>query len=149
MRLWSVRFDYLDNIGLIALWREALLAKSVLELKTKGYKNHPQLIRFKNFKYPLKAINTYLFYIFKESEIRNFNFDLAKIEYSAIDLSIKIPITQGQLNYELNLIKFKLKKRTPKYYEKIKDIRIAQPNDLFYATQGEIEIWEKVKNLSF
>ena len=47
MRLWSVHPKYLDSKGLVALWREALLAKQVLEGGTKGYRNHPQLDRFK------------------------------------------------------------------------------------------------------
>jgi hypothetical protein len=41
MRLWSLHPKYLDSKGLVALWREALLAKAVLNEKTKGYKNHP------------------------------------------------------------------------------------------------------------
>jgi hypothetical protein len=48
MRIWSLHPKYLDAKGLVALWRESLLAKQALESKTKGYKNHPQLNRFKN-----------------------------------------------------------------------------------------------------
>jgi hypothetical protein len=40
MRKWSIHPQYLDTKGLEALWREALLAKNVLEVKTKGYRNH-------------------------------------------------------------------------------------------------------------
>ena len=54
MRLWSIHPKYLDTKGLLAVWREALLAKKVLENKTKGYKNHPQLERFKQQNDPLK-----------------------------------------------------------------------------------------------
>jgi len=61
MRLWSIKFEYLDSKGIVALWREALLAKKVLEGKTKGYRNHPQLIRFKEQPDPLSAINAYLY----------------------------------------------------------------------------------------
>jgi len=43
MRIWSLHPKYLDSKGMVALWREALLAKQVLLNKTKGYKNHPQL----------------------------------------------------------------------------------------------------------
>ena len=60
MRIWSLHPKYLDSKGFVALWRETLLAKNVLEGKTKGYKNHPQLERFKNCQYPLEAINSYL-----------------------------------------------------------------------------------------
>ncbi len=46
MRLWSLHPKYLDRQGLLAVWREGLLAQKVLQGKTKGYKNHPQLKRF-------------------------------------------------------------------------------------------------------
>lgn len=48
MRIWSLHPKYLDTKGLVALWRETLLAQHVLSGKTKRYKNHPQLARFKN-----------------------------------------------------------------------------------------------------
>jgi hypothetical protein len=57
MRLWSLHLKYLDRIGLIACWREGLLAKAVLEGKTKGYTHHPQLIRFQTSPHPLHTIN--------------------------------------------------------------------------------------------
>jgi len=60
MRIWSLHPKYLDTKGLVELWRETLLAKHVLEGKTKGYKNHPQLNRFKIYSKPLEAINFYL-----------------------------------------------------------------------------------------
>lgn len=46
MRLWTLHPEYLDRQGLVALWREAPLAKAVLEGKTRGYRRHPQLERF-------------------------------------------------------------------------------------------------------
>jgi len=39
--------------------QEGLLAKAVLEGKTKGYTAHPQLIRFKEQERPLDAINVF------------------------------------------------------------------------------------------
>ncbi|GIW62281.1 MAG: hypothetical protein KatS3mg090_0107 [Patescibacteria group bacterium] len=78
MRLWTIHPKYLDSKGLVALWREGLLAKKVLEGKTKGYKNHPQLNRFKTHKKPLEAINSYLFNIYKEAKKRGYNFDKKK-----------------------------------------------------------------------
>ncbi|MBU0535398.1 MAG: pyrimidine dimer DNA glycosylase/endonuclease V, partial [Nanoarchaeota archaeon] len=75
MRLWSIHPKYLDSKGLVALWREALLARKVLQGKTKGYKSHPQLIRFREFPEPIKAINTYLYQVWKESCKRGYCFD--------------------------------------------------------------------------
>jgi hypothetical protein len=43
MRLWSLHPQYLDPAGLVAVWREGLLAG-----QTKGYKHHPQLAHLTN-----------------------------------------------------------------------------------------------------
>ena len=47
MRIWSLHPQYLDRQGLTAAWREGLLAQKVLTGTTKGYRNHPQLRRFR------------------------------------------------------------------------------------------------------
>ena len=147
MRLWSIKFEYLDSKGIAALWREALLAKKVLEGKTKGYRNHPQLIRFKEQPDPISAINTYLYYISLSTKERGYSFDTRKIDSSKINTKLKIKVTNGQLDYELELLKQKLKKRSIAQYERIKSISNAEPNPLFEATDGPIEEWEKVKKL--
>ena len=46
MRMWSVHPSHLDRAGLVACWRESLLAQAVLAGRTRGYRNHPQLERF-------------------------------------------------------------------------------------------------------
>jgi len=147
MRLWSIKFEYLDSKGIVALWREALLAKKVLEGKTKGYRNHPQLIRFNEQPDPLSAINTYLYYISLSAKEKGYRFDTGKIDSSKIDTKLKIKVTNGQLDYELALLKQKLKRRSMAQYERIKSISNAEPNPLFEATDGPIEEWEKVKKL--
>ena len=47
MRLWSLHPDDLDRAALVAGWREGLLAQKVLRGLTTGYRNHPQLDRFR------------------------------------------------------------------------------------------------------
>lgn len=79
MRLWSIHPKYLDAKGLVALWREGLLAQNVLLGKTKGYQYHPQLIRFKKTTNPLGAIATYLIAIADEANLRRYAFDSSKI----------------------------------------------------------------------
>ncbi|MEM3614630.1 MAG: pyrimidine dimer DNA glycosylase/endonuclease V, partial [Nitrososphaerales archaeon] len=79
MRLWSIHPKYLDSRGLVALWREGLLAKRVLEGKTRGYVNHPQLIRFKLYDKPIDLIDAYLTQIYYEAEKRGYLFDYSKI----------------------------------------------------------------------
>jgi hypothetical protein len=56
MRLWTIHPRYLDSQGLVALWREALLARAVLRGETRGYRHHPQLIRFRAHRHLLKKL---------------------------------------------------------------------------------------------
>lgn len=142
MRLWSIHPKYLDSKGLVALWREALHAKKVLENKTKGYRHHPQLIRFKKQENRLRYINSFLLNIWKESCRRGYCFNKRKIGKDKTENKIKI--NHAQLNYELNLLKIKLKTRDKKAYEKIKDISKPVPNPLFSIKKGQIEHWEKI-----
>jgi hypothetical protein len=143
MRLWSLHPKYLDSRGLIAVWREGLLAKKVLEGKTKGYKNHPQLDRFKSYHEPLKAINTYLFYIMTEAGSRGYVFDKSKIRN--YHLKKEISVTRGQLTYEFEHLSRKLQKRDVKKFEEISCAKII-PNPLFKAVPGNIAKWEKVSD---
>ncbi|MBM7558466.1 pyrimidine dimer DNA glycosylase/endonuclease V [Marinitoga litoralis] len=141
MRLWSIHPIYLDVKGLLACWREGLLAKKVLEGKTKGYKNHPQLIRFKNYDYPLKAINAFLYQIYLEAKKRGYNFDGSKIEH--IFLEEKIKVTSGQVKYEFEHLLNKLKFRDIELYNKLKDLESIEINEIFEQIPGDIESWEK------
>ncbi len=82
MRLWSFHPKYLAPKGLVALWREALLAGQVLRGATKGYLRHPQLVRFSQSRAPLDAINAYLGATFAESQRRGYRFDRDKCSRS-------------------------------------------------------------------
>ena len=79
MRLWTLHPKYLDRMGLTAVWREGLLAQKVLSGKTSGYKNHPQLIRFRESGKPVRAIGVYLKGIHMEAARRGYAFDRRKI----------------------------------------------------------------------
>jgi len=145
MRVWSIHPKYLDTKRLTAVWRETLLAKAVLEGKTKGYKNHPQLIRFKQQKHPLKFINSYLKNIYNESVKRGYNFDITKIGNEIINN--KIPVTDKQLMYEINHLKSKLKNKlkNSNHLKSINSTILPEPNPIFKIIKGNIESWEKVK----
>ena len=147
MRLWSICLEWLDPIGLVALWRESLLAKAVLNGFTKGYKNHPQLFRFKSYSKPLQAINIYLFYIKQEADNRGYSFSNSKIDNTLVDKSLRLKVSQGQLDYELLLLKSKLRTRSLTIYEKLSSIDRGKPNELFIAYEGIIEPWERRKNI--
>ena len=140
MRLWSLHPEYLDSKGLVALWREALLAKHVLEGKTKGYKNHPQLDRFKQSVNPIETINQYLAEVYKEACNRDYNFDKEKINWNF--KSRKLTVTSGQLDYETNHLLNKLQKRDPGKFRQLKIKKRVKPHPLFELIKGEIEEWE-------
>jgi hypothetical protein len=143
MRLWTLHPKYLDARGLVALWREALLAQKVLQGATKGYKHHPQLLRFSETKNPPAALATYLKAVHEESVRRNYNFDASKI--GAQRSPGKIKETHGQLLYEWSHLKRKLKKREPKRLREFAPVKIPEPHPLFKIISGKIREWEKVK----
>ncbi len=140
MRIWSLNPKYLDTKGLVALWRETLLAKHVLEGKTKGYRNHPQLIRFKASESPLKNINYYLEIIWNESQKRNYNFDQSKFTR---ETNVKqIAVTKGQIEYEFLHLMKKLEIRDTERYRLNKEIKAIDLHPLFYEVDGGVESWE-------
>jgi hypothetical protein len=145
MRLWSLHPNYLDCYGMVALWREGLLAKKALSGKTKGYKNHPQLQRFKSFKNPSLAINSYLYFVLLEAKKRGYNFDIRKIDTTKI-IKKQIPVKKGQVQFEFNHLLKKLKQRNKKYYSTIieKKKKRIETNPLFYLINGGKEEWEKL-----
>lgn len=142
MRIWSIHPQYLDSKGIVAVWRETLLAKHVLLGLTKGYTNHPQLIRFKNSVNPIKNIDFYLSEIYKEATKRNYHFDESKFEKVSFTTAIKV--TKGQLDYEFQHLLSKLKVRDPKKFDEIFRIKEVLPHPLFTLVAGNVEFWEKV-----
>ncbi len=140
MRIWSIHPKYLDPKGLVALWREALLAKHVLEGKTKGYKNHPQLNRFKSSRKPIDAINSYLAIVHQEATSRTYNFDKQKVDWNFCPTTLSV--TKGQLSYEVTHLLNKLKIRDLKKYQELKNKIFFEPHPLFNLIDGNIEDWE-------
>jgi hypothetical protein len=143
MRIWTIHPCYLDTQGLVAAWREGLLAQKVLEGETKGYKNHPQLIRFRRSKNCLMLIGKYLFELYKEAIKRKYKFDKSKIKYYDEEGIEKIKVNSKQIEYEFELLKWKLKKRDENKYISIKDVSGPEINGVFEKIEGNIENWEK------
>lgn len=143
MRIWTLSPQYLDTKGLVAAWREALLAKHVLAGQTTGYRNHPQLTRFKNSPEPLLAIDKYLESVYHESLQRNYKFDPSK--FTSRDLTFTIPVTEGQVAYELNHLRRKLAERAPEFLPSLPGSHSeASVHPLFEVVPGGIEAWEIV-----
>jgi hypothetical protein len=140
MRLWSLHPSLLDQKGLVALWREALLAQKVLQGLTKGYRSHLQLHRFRG-KTPVTTISAYLWAVYDEARQRGYSFDSSKIARKRQPRTLTVG--QGQLDFELQHLKAKLRLRDPERYRQLRKLREITAHPLFTVVAGEIEPWER------
>jgi hypothetical protein len=141
MRLWSLHPEYLDPQGLVALWREALLAQAVLRGATRGYRSHPQLERFRAQKNPVAAIGAYLAVVQAEAGKRGYSFDAAKIASPA--KHPRIAVTTDQLEFERRHLLHKLEKRSPAWLANLGPVDAMQCHPLFRLCPGPVEAWER------
>lgn len=141
MRLWTLHPRYLDARGLVALWREALLAKAVLRGETRGYRHHPQLERFRAHASPRSAINAYLAAVHAEATERGYDFDRRKI--GPVRPLARIAVTREQIEYEWRHLKRKLAVRDPSRYRQWRGTRIMQCHPLFRRVHGPVAAWER------
>ncbi|HSL93931.1 MAG TPA: pyrimidine dimer DNA glycosylase/endonuclease V [Bacillota bacterium] len=142
MRLWSLHPKYLDRQGLLAVWREGLLAVAVLSGKTTGYRHHPQLQRFRSHNCPVSAINSYMCEVYLEAVARGYRFDGSKIHLHGAVVEV-IPVTLGQLQFEQEHLMGKLAIRAPERLNGLAEPPLAT-HPLFVVVPGDIEDWEKV-----
>lgn len=142
MRVWSVHPKYLDPAGIVALWREALLARAVLKGETRGYRHHPQLDRFRDQPDPVAAIEAYLRAVLTESIARGYAFDAAKLPPPSGPVP-PIPVTDGQLAREWRHLLRKLTMRAPELHAKWGGIRKPECHPLFRVVRGPVASWEK------
>jgi hypothetical protein len=140
VRLWTLHPKYLDTKGLLALWREALLAQKVLGGQTVGYRNHPQLRRFKAQADPTAAIATYLHFVYREAVSRGYNFSRDKIQ--ADEQAIRMLSTNGQLLYEWDHLKQKLKQRDKSKSDAVAAVAEPEAHPMFDIIVGGVESWE-------
>jgi len=141
MRLWTLHPEYLDARGLVALWREALLAQAVLRGRTKGYVHHPQLERFRSRPSPVGAIADYLRVVHAESMRRGYRFDARRI--ARVRSSGSIAATRGQLEHEWQHLMKKLSTRDPERWDRFARLRRPKPHPSFRIVAGGIARWEK------
>ena len=176
MRIWSLHPCLLDRRALVACWRETLLAQKVLRGLTRGYTNHPQLIRFRAHPQPLEAVAAYLSGLADEADARGYSFnraligagenstgknssgkndtdkngaDKAEDPYASVAL---IPVPLGQLEYELAFLRHKVAGRDPEWEHRLSERLAARgelaacEHPLFEVVPGAIEPWEKTKD---
>ena len=142
MRLWTLHPEYLDAVGLVALWREALLARAVLRGRTRGYLKHPQLERFRGATDPVAVINTYLAAVHAEALRRGYRFDGRKLRGPRS--ATKVPATRGQLAFEWSHLLRKLRTRSPGRYRALRAMA-GQPraHPGFVIRRGGVAAWER------
>jgi len=142
MRLWSLHPKYLDPQGLVALWREALLAQAVLRGKTRGYRHHPQLDRFRAQRAPRSAINAYLEAVHAESQRRNYRFDHSKV--GPVRTHNPTPVSTEQIRFEWQHLLEKLSRRSPALYRYWRGSSPTPlPHPSFRVQAGPLELWER------
>ena len=141
MRLWTLHPKYLDAKGLVAAWREALLAQKVLAGGTRGYVHHPQLQRFRAARHPRRAIASFLAGIAEEAERRGCHFNSRKIGRRRA--AGRMAETEGQLLHEWKHLRRKLRLRAPQVYRQTRRIKRPAPHPLFRIVAGKVRDWEK------
>jgi hypothetical protein len=141
LRLWTLHPKYLDAQGLVALWREGLLARGVLRGATKGYRHHPQLQRFRLHARPRSAINGYLAAVLAEATRRGYSFDASKI--GPLRAIAPMVCSAGQVEHEWQHLLRKLRKRSPKVYREWRAVAKPEPHPLFRIEPGPVEDWER------
>lgn len=168
MRIWSLRPSLLDRRALVACWRETLLAQKVLRGLTRGYTNHPQLIRFRAHPQPLEAVTAYLSRLADEADARGYSFNRALIgageddagkdstnensvgkndtDKNCADKSenpyasvARIPVPLGQLEYELAFLRHKVAGRDPEWEHQLSE-RLAARGELAACAHPLFEV---------
>jgi hypothetical protein len=133
---------YLDSRGLVALWREALLAQAVLRGKTKGYRHHPQLLRFRDQASPVGSIAEYLNAVHDEAVSRDYRFAREKITRARA--RGQLTVTRGQLELEWRHLLAKLKIRDPERLAQLKKVKSPRAHPSFRIVRGGVAQWERV-----
>jgi hypothetical protein len=141
LRLWTIHPRYLDSQGLVALWREALLARAVLRGQTRGYRRHPQLARFRAHRFPRYAINAYLAVIHAEARRRGYSFDESKVGPQRSIQAMRA--TTAQVEHEWRHLLRKLARRDPVRCRRLRRTRIRRCHPLFRKVTGPLEPWER------
>lgn len=143
MRIWSLHPRYLDRQGLVACWRETLLAQAVLAGRTRGYLAHPQLQRFRALDEPVEAVGLYLGAVADEADVRGYRFDRARIDRPGVIAVPLAVVTDGQLALEWSHLRGKLAERNPEVLARWAATAAPEAHPLFEPVPGPVEPWER------
>ncbi|AXK45042.1 pyrimidine dimer DNA glycosylase/endonuclease V [Brachybacterium saurashtrense] len=157
MRLWSLHPRHLDRQGLTGCWRESLLAQAVLAGRTRGYRSHPQLERFRAQADPLASVGAYLAVLAEEASTRGYRFDRSRIDHRPApavkggdgreDDVPRIQVAVGQLDLEWRHLLHKLEVRSPEHWERARALAGPTAHPLFEVVAGPVESWERAEEL--
>ncbi len=143
MRIWSVHPRFLDRQGLVACWRETLLAQAVLAGRTRGYTRHPQLVRFRMGDDPLGLVGAYLTGIADEATARGYRFDRTRILEGGAPVP-RLDVTVGQLAYEWAHLGAKLAGRSPDDAVRWREAT-PEAHPIFTVSPGPVADWERTE----
>lgn len=143
MRIWSLHPRYLDRQGLVACWRETLLAQAVLAGRTRGYLTHPQLERFRAASDPLEVLGAYLAAVADEADRRGYRFDRSRIDRSEASGIALLAVSTGQLALEWSHLVAKLDQRSPDTRARWSAVAIPDPHPVFRVVEGPVAGWER------
>jgi pyrimidine dimer DNA glycosylase len=141
VRIWSLHPKYLDARGLVALWREALLAQAVLRGRTKGYKHHPQLARFRARSSPVACVGEYLRVVHEEAATRGYRFAAERI--TPARARGRLTVTRAQLQFEWQHLLKKLRIRDPERFAELRKVKSPRAHPLFRVVRGSVAHWER------
>lgn len=147
VRIWSLHPSLLDRQGLVACWRESLLAQAVLLGRTRGYTRHPQLQRFREHPAPVTAIASYLRGLHQEALERGYRFDASRISEALPEETsgvLRIKVSTGQLEFEWTHLQAKLALRSPQLQASTTTPPSPVPtHPLLTPVPGAVEDWER------
>jgi hypothetical protein len=141
VRLWSLHPRYLDGAGLVAVWREGLLARAVLRGATKGYRHHPQLERFRASGRPVACLDTYLSAVCDEADRRGYRFDRSKLGRHRV--RGRLHVTAGQMAFEWAHLLAKVRRRRPPHARVLAQVSNPRAHPLFRVVAGPVAPWER------
>ena len=109
--------------------------------KTRGYRNHPQLERFREQADPLASVDAYLWVVQQEAARRGYRFDGSKL--GECQEAPGIPVTAGQLALEWAHRGRKLEARSPQVAQQWAEVQAPEPHPSFKPAPGGVAGWER------
>ena len=109
---------------------------------TRGYRNHPQLERFRATTSPSTSIGDYLHHVADEADRRGYRFDRSKL--GPRPAATRLEVTTGQVAFEREHLKRKLDTRDAERSSALPEAHAIQSHPMFTIVDGPISEWERI-----